>query len=167
MRVSPEGPDGGVDIIAHEDELGFQPPIIKVQVKSTEGSVGDPVVAQLYGKVSERENALFVTLGTFTAQARAFERSNARLRLIDGDELVGLILEHYNAFDSRYKGLLPLRQVYVPEPLDESQATPATWSPSFGASAGTPLLSASTLGRIDSPSRSRLSSKELTVCRDI
>lgn len=35
-RVSPEGPDGGVDIIAHKDELGFEPPIIKVQVKSTE-----------------------------------------------------------------------------------------------------------------------------------
>ena len=36
-RVSPEGPDGGVDIIAHRDELGFEPPIIKVQVKSTKG----------------------------------------------------------------------------------------------------------------------------------
>src|SRR5208283_992362 len=27
-RVSPEGPDGGIDIIAHKDELGFEPPII-------------------------------------------------------------------------------------------------------------------------------------------
>jgi len=35
-RVSPEGPDGGIDIIAHKDELGFEPPIIKVQVKSGE-----------------------------------------------------------------------------------------------------------------------------------
>src|SRR5262249_27829844 len=37
-RLSPEGPDGGIDIIAHKDELGFEPPIIKVQVKSGEGS---------------------------------------------------------------------------------------------------------------------------------
>ena len=29
-RVSPEGPDGGIDILAHKDELGFEPPIIKV-----------------------------------------------------------------------------------------------------------------------------------------
>ncbi len=38
-RISPPGPDGGIDIIAHKDELGFEPPIIKVQVKSTEGSM--------------------------------------------------------------------------------------------------------------------------------
>ena len=36
-RVSPEGPDGRVDIIVYKDELGFEPLIIKVQVKSTEG----------------------------------------------------------------------------------------------------------------------------------
>ena len=23
-RISPEGPDGGIDIIAHKDELGFE-----------------------------------------------------------------------------------------------------------------------------------------------
>ena len=33
-RVSPPGPDRGVDILAHRDELGFEPPIIKVQVKT-------------------------------------------------------------------------------------------------------------------------------------
>jgi len=27
-RVSPEGTDGGVDIIAHRDELGFEPPTV-------------------------------------------------------------------------------------------------------------------------------------------
>jgi restriction system protein len=60
-RVSPEGPDGGVDIIAHKDELGFAPPIIKVQVKSTEGSVGEPVVSQLNGKVDRSEFGMVVT----------------------------------------------------------------------------------------------------------
>ena len=119
-RVSPEGPDAGVDIIAHRDELGFEPPIIKVQVKSSDGNIGDPIVSQLYGKVGEREHGLVVTLGFFTAQARAFERNKSNLRLIDGDQLVELILEHYEGFDSRYKGLLPLKRVYVPEPLDDS-----------------------------------------------
>lgn len=119
-RVSPEGPDGGVDIIAHKDELGFEPPIIKVQVKSTEGSIGDPVVSALYGKVSGGEFGLLVTLGSFTTQAKAFARSKSNLRLIDGVDLVDLVLDHYEQFDSRYKGLLPLKRVYVPEPLDES-----------------------------------------------
>jgi len=121
-RVSLEGPDGGIDIIAHKDELGFEPPIIKVQVKSGDGSIGDPAVSALYGKVSITEFALLVTLGTFTNQARSFARSKSNLRLIDGEELVGLILQHYEQFDSRYKGLLPLKHVWVPEPLDESEA---------------------------------------------
>src|SRR5690606_33977975 len=57
-RVSPPGPDGGVDILAHRDELGFEPPIIKVQVKSTEGSVGAPAVQALYGNVASSEFGL-------------------------------------------------------------------------------------------------------------
>ena len=118
-RVSPKGPDQGIDIIAHKDELGFEPPIIKVQVKSSEGSVGDPVVSALYGKVAAGEFGLLVTLGTFTNQARNFAQSKSNLRLIDGEELVALILQHYEQFDSRYKGLLPLKRVYVPEPLEE------------------------------------------------
>ena len=119
-RVSPEGPDGGIDIVAHKDELGFEPPIIKVQVKSTEGSTGDPVVSALYGKVGAGEFGLLVTLGTFTAQARGFAKSKSNLRLIDGSELAALIFQHYEQFDSRYKGLLPLRRVYVPEVIEEA-----------------------------------------------
>ena len=120
-RIAPEGPDGGIDIIAHKDELGFEPPIIKVQVKSVDGSVGDPTVSALYGKIGAGEFGLFVTLGTFTKQAVNFASSKSNLRLIDGDELVDLILQHYEEFDSRYKGLLPLKRVYIPEVLEESE----------------------------------------------
>lgn len=114
-RVSPPGVDGGIDIVAHKDELGFEPPIIKVQVKSSVGSIGDPVISQLYGKVAQSEFGLFVTLGTFTNQAVQFARAKSNLRLIDGDALVQLVLEHYEQLDSKYKGLIPLRRVYIPE----------------------------------------------------
>ena len=122
-RVSPEGPDGGIDIIAHKDELGFEPPIIKVQVKSGDGNVGEPETSALYGKVGggEGEFGLLVTLATFTKQAQNFARSKSNLRLIDGPELVTLILQHYEELDSRYKGLLPLKKVYVPEALEEAE----------------------------------------------
>lgn len=120
-RISPEGPDGGIDIVAHKDELGFEPPIIKVQVKSTEGSIGDPIVSALYGKVGAGEFGLLVTLGTFTTQATNFAKSKSNLRLIDGDELVRLIFQHYDEFDSRYKGSLPLRRVYVPEAIEADE----------------------------------------------
>jgi restriction system protein len=85
-RVTPVGTDAGVDIIAHKDDLGFEPPIIKVQVKSTEGSVGDPIVSALYGKVDNEEFGLLVTLGTFTNQAKNFARNKSNLRLIDGGQ---------------------------------------------------------------------------------
>lgn len=119
-RVFPEGPDAGVDIIAHKDELGVEPPIVKVQVKSTVGSVGDPVVSALYGKVAGTEFGLLITLGTFTNQAQNFARAKSNLRLVDGESLVDLILQHYEQLDARYKGLLPLKRLYVPEGLQEA-----------------------------------------------
>lgn len=118
-RVAPEGTDSGIDIVAHRDELGFEPPIVKVQVKSTEGKVGDPEVSALYGKVGPTEFGLIVTLGYFSPQAITFARNKSNLRLIDGDDLVELILEHYEQLDSKYKAMVPLKRVYVPEPADQ------------------------------------------------
>ncbi len=120
-RLAPEGPDGGIDIIAHKDELGFEPPIIKVQVKSISGNIGDPEVSALYGKVEHGEHGLFVVLGSFTKQAASFARGKSNLRLIDGREFVDLVLAHYDQLDPRYKGTLPLKRVFVPETLAEDQ----------------------------------------------
>jgi restriction system protein len=120
-RISPEGPDGGIDIIAHKDELGFEPPIVKVQVKSADGNIGDPVVSSLYGKVGADEHGLLVSLGDFTQQAKSFAKSKTNLRLIGGQELVDLILSHYDDLDSRYKGLLPLKCIYIPESIKDRE----------------------------------------------
>ena len=109
-----------VDLIACKDHLGIEPPIIKVQVKSSEGTTSDKDVSALYGKLSLSEYGLFITLGKFSTSALTFEQSKANLRLIDGDDPVDLILQHYEHFDSRHKGLLPLRRVYVPQGLDEA-----------------------------------------------
>lgn len=119
-RVSPEGPDGGIDIVAHKDELGFEPPLVKVQVKSTEGSTSNGQVAELYGHVSAQEFGLFVTLGQYTKPAVNFAKGKPNLRLIDGEELIKLIMAHYDQFDSTYKAILPLRRVYIPDAVNES-----------------------------------------------
>jgi restriction system protein len=57
-RVTQKSGDGGIDIIAHKDELGFEPPIIKVQCKQTLANIGQPEVAQLHGHVEGREHGL-------------------------------------------------------------------------------------------------------------
>lgn len=109
-----------VDVIAHKDHLGIEPPIIKVQVKSGDGTTADKDVSALFGKLSPGEYGLFVTLGTYSPQCRNYEQGKANLRLIDGDELVDLIFQHYEKFDSRYKSVLPLRRIYVPELIDDA-----------------------------------------------
>jgi restriction system protein len=112
-RVTAATGDGGVDIIAHKDELGFVN-VVKVQCKQTLTSIGQPQVAQLYGHVQDDEHGLFVTLGGYSTPALEFERSNRNLRLISGDELVKLIFRHYERFEPRYRVLLPMKRAYVP-----------------------------------------------------
>jgi len=120
-RVAPVGTDGGIDIVAHKDELGFEPPIVKVQVKSGDGSVGIQDVTALYGHVESAEYGLVVSLGSFSKQAETFAKSKSNLRLIDSEALVDLVLAHYEQFDSKYKGVLPLQRVYVPEPIPDDE----------------------------------------------
>jgi len=54
-RVTSKSGDGGVDVIAHMDPLGFQPPIVKVQCKRTTGQTPRPDVDQLLGTLGDGE----------------------------------------------------------------------------------------------------------------
>jgi restriction system protein len=114
-RVTQVSGDGGVDIIAHKDPLGLEPPIIKVQTKRSTSSMGGPVVQNLVGTLAPggTELGLFVTLGSFSKDALHIERTRQDLRLINGKELVDLIFAHYEQLDPAYKRLLPMRSVYV------------------------------------------------------
>lgn len=113
-RVTKASGDGGIDIIAHRDELGFEPPIIKVQCKQVLDTISRPALQQLHGAIEHGEHGLFVTLGGFSAEARTYERTKPNLRLIDGQTLIELIYAHYDRFEPRYQLLLPLKRSYVP-----------------------------------------------------
>lgn len=117
-RVSPEGGDGGIDIVAFKDELGIEPPIIKVQVKSHDGDVTPDKVQALYGNVESGEYGLFITLGSYSKQARLFAKSKPNLRIMDGDELIDIILNNYEKLNSKYKALIPLKNIYIPIQID-------------------------------------------------
>jgi restriction system protein len=110
------GPDEGVDITAYRDELRLQPPIIKVQVKSTEGSVGRPEVQALVGCLVAGEYGLMVTLGSYTNQALDFAKSKSSVQLLDGAKLVALVLAHYEELDPKFRAQIPLQRTYVPAP---------------------------------------------------
>ncbi|CCH74167.1 Restriction endonuclease [Nostocoides australiense Ben110] len=112
-RVTPYSQDGGIDVIAHTDALGIEPPIIKVQCKHTAGTRGRPDVQQLIGTLSHNEAGLFVTLGSFSADAVALERERQNLRLFSGADVTNLTLAHYDDLPARWRTRMPLRRVLV------------------------------------------------------
>lgn len=118
-KVSEPGSDRGIDIIAHKDDLGVEPPVVIVQVKSSDRESNEAEVSQLYGKVSDKDFGLFVSLSGFNKHAYdfAFERRN--LKLINGDEFVDLIYKYYDQIDGKYKAIIPLKKVYIPESPSE------------------------------------------------
>lgn len=112
-RVTQLSGDGGVDVIAHRDPLGLEPPIIKVQCKHTAAQQGGPVVQQLLGALAPGELGLFVSLGSFTPQAFALERTHANLRLLGGSDIARHVLDHFDELPAAWRDLLPLRRVWV------------------------------------------------------
>lgn len=110
-RVTQYSQDGGVDVIAHRDPLGIEPPQITVQCKHRVGSTGAPEVQQLIGTQAPGEFCLFVTLGAYTKDALAIERQRAALRLLGGEDVVALVLENYAKLPERWKAVFPLTSV--------------------------------------------------------
>jgi len=84
-RVSPEGLDKGIDILAFRDELGLHPPINRVRVKSGEGNVGSPEVQALAGAIGDKGAGLFVAPASFSKRARDFADAKGNIRLLDDE----------------------------------------------------------------------------------
>ncbi|MFT4259648.1 restriction endonuclease [Microbacterium sp.] len=112
-RVTQYSQDGGVDVIAHRDALGVEPPLIKVQCKHKTGSIGAPEVQQLIGTQGQGELSLFVTLGSYTREALAIERQRSGLRLLTGEDIVTMVLENYDKLPQRWRSEIPLTSVLV------------------------------------------------------
>lgn len=112
-RVTQYSQDGGVDVIAHRDPLGVEPPQIKVQCKHLTGTVGSPEVQQLIGTQGQGEYLLFVTLGSYSRDAISIERQRPGLRLVSGEDVVSLVLDNYGTLPERWRARIPLTSVLV------------------------------------------------------
>jgi restriction system protein len=114
-KISPKGPDRGVDVIASPDGLGFTQPRIKAEVKHRGGSMGAPVIRGFIGALRDGYSGLFISTGGFTREARyEAERSTYPLTLVDLDDLAELIVSHYDSFDLEGRALIPLLRIYWP-----------------------------------------------------
>ncbi|WP_150269649.1 restriction endonuclease [Paenibacillus tepidiphilus] len=113
VKVSPKGPDGGVDILAHRDAFGFEKPIIKVQVKHRNSASNGAEIQQLLGTTPMDASSIFVSTGGYTSSARTVAQQNG-VKLLDLSELVQLICEWYEKLPIISQQLIPLQKIYVP-----------------------------------------------------
>ena len=111
--IAPKGKDGGIDIIAYLDPLGAKTPRIKVQVKhKPETSIGASEVRALSGVLKAGDIALFVTSGTYSADARNAASGNDKfIRLIDGNDFIEMWQEYYDKMSDDDKNMLPLKRI--------------------------------------------------------
>ncbi|MGH7242569.1 MAG: restriction endonuclease [Phycisphaerales bacterium] len=105
--------DLGVDVVAHPDPLGVQPPLLKIQCKSGTSTVGAPAVKQLRGLLNGPEKGVLVSLGGFSNDAKHVQQNDADLILIDSERFVDLFLSHYDRLAPEWRHRFPLTRVYV------------------------------------------------------
>lgn len=112
---SPPGRDGGIDIIAHPDALGFEEPRIKVQVKHRKDSIGGSEMRSFIGALRSGDRGMYVSTGGFTSDAKtAAENASTPITILDRDDFIRLMLEHYEQLDPEFRAVVPLRKIWVP-----------------------------------------------------
>jgi len=113
---SPEGADGGVDILAGTGALGFGEPRLCVEVKSGEAPIDRPTVDKLLGAVTKfgAQEGLFVSWSGFkTNVQKEMAPSFFKIRLWTQKELLEALFANYDRLDADIKAELPLKQVWM------------------------------------------------------
>ena len=113
---SPEGADGGADILAGAGPLGFGPPRLCVEVKSESSPIDRPTVDKLLGAVSKfgAQEGLFVSWSGFKSNVqKELAASFFRVRLWTQKELLEQLFAHYDQLDEDLKAELPLKRIWT------------------------------------------------------
>lgn len=116
-KVSPPGPDGGVDILAAGGTLGLGEDRICVQVKSGDGAANHDVVLRLIGSMSNAQasTGLLVSIGGVNAAAqKALDDNFFKLRLWQMPNLLKALFRNYGELSDDTRAKLPLKQIWAP-----------------------------------------------------
>ncbi len=115
-RLSPAGPDGGVDIIAGRGPMGFEPPRLIVQVKSSDAPVDVRVLRELQGvmRTFGADRGLLVSWGGFKRSVLDEARKLFfEIRLWDADDLIAALSDCYGQLPEDLQAELPLKRVWT------------------------------------------------------
>lgn len=104
--------DKGIDVNGILDAEGLASITLRVQVKRVRGTIGNKDVLALRGALSQSEHGCLITLSTFTSQAieEAEATGKINIKLIDGNDLAGIILKHFDELDNKYKNTFGIRR---------------------------------------------------------
>lgn len=114
--MSPEGPDGGVDIVAGRGPMGFDTPRLCVQVKSSDDPVDVKVFRELQGVMPNfgAEQGLLVSWGGFKSSVYQEARQKFfQIRLWDAGDLVENLLAQYDRLSEEIQAELPLKRIWT------------------------------------------------------
>lgn len=115
-KLSPPGPDGGVDILAGRGSLGLDPPRLCVQVKSQNSTADVTVYRTLQGTMQtfKAEQGLLVCWGGFNRAVHSEARqAHFAVRLWDSGDLVKAIYHNYERLPPEIQAELPLKRVWM------------------------------------------------------
>lgn len=113
---SPEGPDGGIDILAASGPLGFGEPRICVQVKSSDSAIERAILDQLIGSMHQvnASHGLLISWGGFKRTYNTKEREQFfNVRLWDSLNVIEELLKVYDKIDEDMKSEIPLKRIWT------------------------------------------------------
>lgn len=113
---SPEGADGGADILAGAGPLGFGAPRLCVEVKSESNPIDRSTVDKLIGAVRKfgANEGLFVSWSGFKNNVqKELAASFFTVRLWTQKELLEQLFANYDKLDEDIKAELPLKRIWT------------------------------------------------------
>lgn len=122
VQAAPVGRDGGVDIVAGRGPMGFEPPRLCVQVKSSDKQSDVSVLRELQGLMPNfgASQGLLVAWGEFKSSVtKEARRLFFNVRLWDADDLVDAILDNYEQLPEDLRAELPLKRIWTLVPEEE------------------------------------------------
>lgn len=126
VRVSPPGPDAGIDIVAGRGALGFEEPRLVVQVKSGDITADQPTLQSLLGCVQDTHanQGLLVSWSGF--KPTVLKRTNDlyfRVRFWGRDDIMNALFSVYEDLPEEIRAELPLQRIWTLVPEDEEGGT--------------------------------------------
>lgn len=113
---SPEGADGGVDILASNGNMGLGSERICIEVKSGTGTVDRPTVDKLLGAMTKfnASYGLFIAWGGFKQNVqKELASSFFQLRLWNQDDVLNALFSVYDDLEEDIRAALPLQRTWT------------------------------------------------------